>query len=159
MATGHVQLLLGEMVGEGDGEGAAEHGFDATIKIRRITKLDSIIFMSLVKLEIFFFINLTFCGITHLYVAVRNNMKQTRPSWCLKPKGVMTNSQAQREKRNAGSIFEINKPKDKMWEGFILALSSGEAKGGMVLLWKRKGVKKISNNVRWDVIIDSYDKF
>lgn len=86
-------------------------------------------------------------------------MKQTRPSWCLKPKGVMTNSQAQREKRNAGSIFEINKPKDKMWEGFILALSSGEAKGGMVLLWKRKGVKKISNNVRWDVIIDSYYKF
>jgi len=52
MATGHVELLIGEMVGEGEGEGVAELGFDATKKIKT-TKMDSIL-MSLMKLNTLF---------------------------------------------------------------------------------------------------------
>lgn len=48
MGTGHVELLVGEMMGEGDGEGVAELGFDATKKIRR-TKMEPVL-MSLIKL-------------------------------------------------------------------------------------------------------------
>lgn len=89
MDTGHVELLVVEMVGEaeGEGEGAAEHGFDATIKIRRITKMDSIIFISLVKLETLFFIKPTFCGITHLFVDAKNNMTKTKTMLVPKTKG------------------------------------------------------------------------
>jgi len=44
MDTGHVELLLGEMVGEG----VAELGFDATKKIKS-TKMDPIL-MNFIKL-------------------------------------------------------------------------------------------------------------